>query len=148
MYEGVVMQFPATTSGSAPVAGLAAILTFMPFGVSLLTLALGGGCFFIGCCARIGAQMYKKLDGPSDVSLKDFYRAIAMVLCCVPLSAVASCVVFLAAHIGKIESDAAFGGLLLIMGVRGPEGFQWLMDNLSGIFTRLLPSQKTADGGK
>jgi hypothetical protein len=115
--------------------------------VSLLTLALGGGCFFIGCCARIGAQMYKKLDGPSDVTLKDFYRAAAMVLCCVPLAAVASSVVFLGAHVAKIEADAAFGGLLLVMGVRGPEGFQWLMDTLSTLFTRFLPGQKPSNGG-
>ena len=77
--------------------GLAAFLTLMPFGVSMLTLALGGGCFFIGCSARIGAAMYKKLEGPGDVNtVRDFYRSMAMVLCCIPLAAVASCVVFLA----------------------------------------------------
>lgn len=141
------MAVPAVNNGSAPIAGLAAVLTFMPFGVSLLTLALGGGCFFIGCCARIGSSMYRKLDGPGDVTVKDFYRASAMVLCCVPLSAVASSVVFLGAHVAKIEADAAFGGLLLVMGVRGPEGFQWLMDNLSNLFTRVLPGAKPSGGG-
>jgi hypothetical protein len=137
---------PHTSTTNAPLAGLAAIMAFMPFGVSLLTLALGGGCFFIGCCARIGSQMYKKLDSQADVNIKDFYRACAMVLCCLPLSAVASCVVFLAAHVTNIQSDAAFGGLLLVMGVRGPEGFQWLMDNLANMFTKLPTSQKQKDG--
>jgi hypothetical protein len=141
------MADPAITSGSGAVVGIAAVLTFAPFGVSLTTLFLGGGCFFGGCMARTGLTLYKKLDGPSDVSLKDFYKAIAMLLCCVPLAAVASCVVFLAAHVGKIDADAALGGLLLIMGVRGPEGFQWIMDTISSVFTKYAPGNKSNGGG-
>lgn len=140
------MADPTIVPSSGAVAGVAAILTFTPFGVSLETLMLGGGCFFGGCMARTGLSLYKKLDGPSDVSMKDFYRAIAMLLCCVPLAAVASCVVFLAAHVAKIDADAALGGLLLIMGVRGPEGFSWIMDTVSNIFTKYAPGSKPSGG--
>lgn len=140
------MADPTIASTSGTVAGLAAILTFTPFGVSLETLMLGGGCFFGGCMARTGLSLYKKLDSPEDVTLKDFFRAIAMLLCCVPLAAVASCVVFLAAHVGKIDADAALGGLLLIMGVRGPEGFQWIMDTIASVFTKYAPGGKSGGG--
>lgn len=134
---------PATAMPLACVAGL---LSCAPFGVSLLTLILGGLCFFGGCCARTGLSLYKRLSGPGDVSPKDFYREFAMLLCCVPLSSVASCVVFLAAHVFNVEADAAMGGLLLIMGVRGPEGFTWLMDSLSNVFMKFAPGGKPGGG--
>ncbi len=140
------MADPTTTTTSTPIAAIAAAITFMPFGISLQTLVLGGACFFAGCCARTGLTLYRKLDGPGDVSLKDFYRSVAMLLCCIPLAAVASGVVFIGAHVAGIEADAAFGGLLLIMGVRGPEGFQWLMDTFTNIFTRSAPASKPAAG--
>lgn len=139
------------TNGGVPnatsVACAAGLLSCAPFGVSLLTLILGGLCFFGGCCARTGLSLYKRLSGPGDVSAKDFHREFAMLLCCVPLAAVASCVVFLAASVAKVQIDAAAGGLLLIMGVRGPEGFTWLMDTLTNIFTKFAPGSKPAGGG-
>lgn len=141
------MAIPTTSPQIAVPVGMTMLLSFTPFGVSFETLMLGGACFFAGCAARTGISLYKKLDGPSDVSAKDFMRAVAMLLCCTPLAAVASCVVFLAAHVAKVEADAALGGLLLVMGVRGPEGFQWLMDNLASIFTRWLPTGGKPGGG-
>lgn len=138
----IMTPTPVNAATTMPAFCLAGVLSCMPFGVSLLTLMLGGLCFFAGSSARIGLSLYKKLDGPGDVSMKDFVRSIAMLLCCTPLAAVASCIVFLAAHVFNIQADAALGGLLLIMGVRGPEGFQWLMDNLSSVFTRFLPNKK------
>lgn len=133
---------PINAATTMPAICIAGVLSCMPFGVSLLTLMLGGLCFFAGCCARIGMSLYRRLEGPGEVSSKDFSRAIAMLLCTTPLAAVASCVVFLAARVMNIQADAAFGGLLLVVGVRGPEGFQWLMDNLSAVFTRFLPGKK------
>ena len=126
---------------------LTAIMSFMPFGVSFETLVLGGMCFFGGACARTGLSLYKKLDANEDVTLPTFLRSIAALLCTIPLAAVASCVVFLAAHVANVEADAAFGGLLLIMGLRGPEGFQWLMDTFTNIFTKFVPGKKQ-DGGQ
>lgn len=121
-------------------------MTFMPFGVSLETLVLGGFCFFAGSCARTGLALYKKLDGNDPVSLHIFLRAMAMLLCTTPLAAVASCVVFLAAHVIGVQADAAFGGLLLIMGVRGPEGFEWILSTVTNIFTKLAPGNKAGGG--
>lgn len=141
-----MMADPTIVNTSTTVAAVTAVITFMPFGVPLQILVLGGVCFFGGCCARTGLSLYKKLEGPGDVTLKDFYRSIAMLLCCIPLAAVASCVVFLAAHVAKVDADAALGGLLLIMGVRGPEGFQWIMDTLSNIFTKAVPGSKPSGG--
>lgn len=135
------MTGPATNSITGA-AGIAAIISFMPFGVSFLTLMLGGACFFGGCCCRTGIVLYRKLDGTDPVTMQFFARQIAALLCCIPLAAVASCIVFLAAHVLNIEADAAFGGLLLIMGVRGIEGFQWLMDTFANIFTKIVPGQK------
>lgn len=135
-----------TISGTVAGAGIAAAATFMPFGVSLTTLILGGLCFFAGSCSRTGIILYKKLDGTDVVTLQFFFRSVAALLCTIPLAAVASCVVFLAAHVLKIEADAAFGGLLLIMGVRGIDGFQWLMDTFANVFTKLAP-QKPGPGG-
>lgn len=139
-----------TTPANGPVvagSAIAALMSFMPFGVSFATLVLGGACFFGGCCANTGLALYVKLDGPGDISLKDFFRAIAALMCCIPLSAAASCVVFFAAHVLSIQADAAFGGLLLIMGVRGAKGFQWLMDIFSNVFTKFAPGNKPSGGG-
>lgn len=137
------------TGPTSQVTGAAAIATamgFMPFGVSFLTLMLGGACFFSGCCCRTGIVLYKKLDGTDPITMQFFARQIAALLCCMPLAAVASCIVFLAAHVIGVEADAAFGGLLLIMGVRGIEGFQFLCDSLANIFTKFMPGQKPGGG--
>lgn len=139
------MTPPATNTVSG-IAGIAAAISFMPFGVSFLTLMLGGMCFFGGCCCRTGIVLYKKLDGTDPVTLQFFARQIAALLCCIPLAAVASCIVFLAAHVCNIEADAAFGGLLLIMGVRGVEGFNWLCDSLANVFMKFTPGQKPGTG--
>lgn len=130
------------------VTGVAAVMAWMPFGVSFSTLVLGGACFFAGSCARTGLNLYKKLSAPTDVSLKDFLREIAALLCTTPLAAVASCVVFLGAHALKIDADAACGGALLIAGVRGPEGFQWLMDTFTNALQRFLPGKQQSEGPK
>lgn len=127
-------------------AGVTAIMASMPFGVSLSTLVLGGTCYFGGACARTGLTLYKKLDGDTDVTLRTLYRSIAALLCTIPLAAVASCIVFLGAHVLNIQADAAFGGLLLITGLRGPEGFQWLTDKFADTFTKLVPGKKPEGG--
>lgn len=139
------MTGPATGT-TTTAAGIAAALTFMPFGVSLLTLMLGGMCFFGGCCCRTGIVLYKKLDGIDPIAMPFFARQIAALLCCIPLAAVASCIVFLAAHVLNIEADAAFGGLLLIMGVRGIEGFTWITDTLANVFMKFAPGGKSGGG--
>ncbi len=136
------MTIPASPGALVATAGITTIMGFMPFGVSLLTLVLGGVCFFGGSCARTGLSLYRKLDGNDPVPLQVFIRAIAMLFCMIPVAATASCIVFLGAHAAKIEADAAFGGLLLIMGLRGPEGLQWLLDTFTNIFIRVLPGGK------
>lgn len=136
-----------TTGTVTGAVGIAALMASMPFGVSFSTLVLGGACFFGGACARTGLNLYRKLDGTDIVTLQTFFRSIAALLCTVPLAAVASCIVFLAAHVANIEADAAFGGLLLIMGLRGPEGFQWLMDTFTNIFMKVVPGNKPGGGG-
>jgi hypothetical protein len=140
------MSGPASTSVTTT-AAVASLATMMPFGVSLSTLVLGGACFFAGSCARTGLALYKKLDGNDPVSIAMFIRAMAMLLCTTPLAAVASCVTFLAAHVIGIQADAALGGLLLIMGVRGPEGFEWILSTVTNIFTKLAPGNKTGGSG-
>lgn len=137
------MTYPAT--GTMPAVAITAFMTFMPFGVSLEILVLGGVCFFGGSCARTGLTLYKKLDGTTDpINLS---RAIAALLCTIPIAAVASCIVFLAAHVMGLQADAALGGLLLIMGLRGPEGFQWLVDSFSNVFMKVVPGTKPSGGG-
>lgn len=136
-----------STGTVAGTAGVAAIMTLMPFGISLETLFLGGMCFFGGCCCRTGITLYKKLNGSDPITFEFFARQIASVLCCIPLAAVASCIVFLGAHVVNIQADAGCGGLLLIAGTRGIEGFQWLTDSLANIFTKFLPGQKPSGTG-
>lgn len=136
-----------TVSGTVAGASIATAMAFVPFGVSFSTLVLGGACFLGGSCARTGLTLYKKLDGSDPVTGQYFFRSIAQLLCTIPLAAVASCIIFLAAHVMKIEADAAFGGLLLIMGVRGPEGFTWIVDSLTSVFTKFAPGAKLPGGG-
>ncbi len=140
------MSDPTGGQVALPVFCAAGILTCMPYGVSTLTLLLGGVCFFAGCAARIAMAMYKKLDSQSDVTLKDFYRSLAMVLLCIPLSAVASCLLNFAAHLCKIEADLAIGGILLVSGLRGMEGFQFLSDSVANLFTKFMPGGKGQGG--
>lgn len=135
------MPGPATTT-TTTMAGAAALLSLAPFGVSLQTLMLGGACFFAGSCARTGLVLIKNLDGNAAVAAGVYMRQTAILLCTTPLAAVASAVVFLAAHVLNIQADAAFAGLLLVMGLRGPEGFTALMDMFSNTFERYAPKGK------
>lgn len=132
--------------GSLAIATTAA-LAFVPFGVSINTLMLGGGCFWLGCAARTGAKIYKKLDGTEDVTGKDVVRAFAILLCCIPMAAVASCIVFLMAHETGIKADAACGGALLVAGLRGLEGYQWLADASANMLSKIIPGAKPPGGG-
>lgn len=133
-------------TGVTAAVGIAGVMAFMPFGVSFETLVLGGGCFFAGSCARTGLSLYKQLDGDGTVS---YGREIAKLLCTTPVAAVASSLVFMAAHIAGINADTACGGVLLVSGVRGPDGFTWLMGIFADIFTKAMPGAKTSgDGGK
>lgn len=138
------MTAPATAAVTSA-AGMAAMMTLMPLGVSLGTLMLGGACFFLGLCARAGAILFKKLDGTQDVSWRDFVRPLVALVCMIPVCAAASCIIFLAAHIAMPEADASVGcgGLLLILGLRGLEGFQWIVNTGTDIFMKFLPG-----GGK
>ncbi len=136
------MTAPIPTGSILTTVALTTAMSFMLFGVTLQTLVLGGMCFFSGSCARTGLSLYRKLDSLDPVSLQSFIRAIAMLLCTIPIAAVASCIVFLAARVAKIEADAACGGVLLIMGIRGPEGLQWAQDLFTNIFTKVLPGGK------
>ena len=56
-----------TTATVTAATGIATVLSMMPFGVSLNTLFIGGGCFFAGSCARTGLTLYKQLDTPGAV---------------------------------------------------------------------------------
>lgn len=136
------MTGPATGTVTA-LTGVAAAMAFMPFGVSLETLMLGGLCFFGGLCCRTGIILSKKLDSPDPIPTQFFVRQIVALLLCIPLAAVASCIVFFGAHVLNIEADAAFGGLLLVMGVKGIEGFQWILDTMANVFTKIIPTGKT-----
>lgn len=134
------MTDPASGTGSIiGVATLTTAMAFMPLGVSLTTLVIGGMCYFAGCSARTGFTLQKALEG--STAPVNVQRAIAALLCSIPISAVASCIVFFAAHVIGLQADAAMGGLLLVMGFRGPEGIQFLMDNLAGVFLKFLPKQ-------
>lgn len=118
--------------------GVAAAMTVAPFGISLETLVLGGACYLAGSCARTGLVLYKQLDGPGSVTLA---REIAKLLCTVPLAAAASCMVFFAAHMSGFSESAyaACGGVLMVAGIKGPEGFQWLADRMTSIFSKGAP---------
>lgn len=137
------MTGPASPTGAI---GIAAMMALMPLGVSFETLMLGGLCFFGGCCCRTGIILYKKLNGIDPVTIQFFMRQIAALLCCIPLAAVASGIVFLGAHVLNVKADAGCGGILLILGVRGPEGFQWLADTAGNIFMKFAPGAKPGGG--
>lgn len=131
-------------SGSGAVVGAATLTTamaFMPLGVSLTTLVIGGMCYWGGAAARTGFTLQKALEG--STAPVNAQRAIAALLCSIPIAAVASCVVFLAAHVMGLQADAALGGLLLVTGFRGPEGIQWLMDTFTSVFTKFAPGAKS-----
>ena len=137
------------TGTTVTLTGIAAAMAFIPSGIPGVDIAIGAGGFFAGCCCLTGMTLYTKLGGTEDIALQYFIRQIAMLLCCVPLALVASSVVFLAALLtpADVNKDApAIWGFLLILGVRGPKSFQWLMDTFSGVFTRFIPGQKPATG--
>jgi hypothetical protein len=109
----------------------------------------GGLSFFGGCCARTALAVFKKLNSTDPFTIEYGARQAAMLGCCTPLAAVASCIVFLGAVVSKSDAvaDAApLCGFLLVMGLRGPEGFQWIADTFANIFNKFLPGQKP-DGG-
>ena len=131
------------TSALAATTGIAAAMAFAPLGVTLETLMLGGLCFFGGSCARTGLTLYRQLDAAGSVS---YGREVAKLLCTVPLAAVASCIIFMGAHVAGVNADTACGGVLLVMGVKGPDGFVWLTDRFTDVFTKLMPGGKPGGG--
>ena len=132
------MTDPATGSSAiVGVATLTTVMAFMPLGVSLTTLVIGGACYWGGAAARTGFTLQKALEGSTGPV--NVQRSIAALLCSIPIAAVASCIVFFAAHVIGLQADAAMGGLLLVMGFRGPEGIQFLMDSLANVFLKFLP---------
>ena len=139
------MSGSATSMTTA--AGLSALIGFVPFGVPMGTLMLGGGCFLLGVAARAGASLFRKLDGTQDVTGKDFVRPIAATLCMIPVAAAASCIAFLCAALSNVHADAGVGGFLLISGLRGLELFQWMSDQAANVFMRFGPGQKPGGGG-
>lgn len=128
------MTGPSSTVTTTTI--IAAGLTFQPFGVSMETLVLGGACFFAGSCARTGLLLYRQLDGTGAIN---YGREWAKLLCTIPLAAVASCIIFFGTKILDMQADTACAGILLVMGVKGPDGFQWIADTLSSVFTKVLP---------
>lgn len=130
-------------SGTGAVIGAATLTTamaFMPLGVSLTTLVIGGICYWGGAAARTGVTLQKALEG--STAPVNAQRAIAALLCSIPIAAVASCIVFLAAHVMGLQADAALGGLLLVTGFRGPEGISTIINAFSSVFTKILPAPK------
>lgn len=134
------MAEPTGTSAILGVATLTSAMSMMPFGVSLTTLVIGGVCYFAGSAARTGFKLSKALEGSSDPV--NATRAFAALLCNIPVAAVASSVVFFAAHVIGLQADAALGGLLLVTGFRGPEGIQWIADTFTNVFTKVIPGAK------
>ena len=137
---GSVASAVVATTGTA-----AGLLALLPAGLSPSLLIAGGASFFGGCCAWTDLLILKKLNSDDAVTIVFGARQAAMLLCCVPLAAVASCIVFLAASVSKadVAADAAIlCGFLLITGLRGPEGFQWIADTFANIFSKFIPGQK------
>lgn len=134
-----------TSAAVTTTTGVAALLLIVAPGLSPWLFLAGGISFFGGCCARTAVSVFKKLSGADPITIDFCARQAAMLGCCVPLAAVASCIVFLGAIVIKTdvqEDAAAICGFLLIMGVRGPEGFQWMVDTFANIFSKFIPGQK------
>ena len=143
------MADPATGAVLTTSAAAAGLMVLAPLGVAPTLLFLGGASFFGGCCARTGLALFKKLNSQDTLTVDFFARQGAMLLCCIPLAAVASCLVFLAARVSKADVQvdaAALCGFLLVMGVRGPEGFQWIADTFASVFSKFVPGQKPGGG--
>lgn len=138
-----------TTGAVTGTAGIAAMLTLVPLGLSPSLLLLGGFAFLGGSGARTGMALIKKLNSTDTFTVEFLSRQIAMLMCSIPLAAVASCIVFIAARVSKADVDAdaaALCGFLLIMGLRGPEGFQWIVDTSTNILSKFAPGQKPGGG--
>ena len=142
------MSGSATTAAAATgLASFTTVLSFAPFGVSMETAMLGGGCFLLGVAARAGGILFRKLDGTQEVGLKDVMRPFAAALCMIPVAAAASCIVFLGAALSNVHADAGCGGVLLVLGIRGLEGFQWISNRAADIFMRFAPGPKPGGDG-
>ena len=145
---GFKMTGPATGTVTT-LTGVAALLAMVPSGVPGAFIAFGAMAFFAGCSSRTGISLYRKLDGADAVEIQYFFRQIAMLLCCVPLSLVAASVLFLGAlalGMDVIKDAPALWGLLLIAGIRGIEGFQWLTKTVANVFTKFVPGQPPTGG--
>lgn len=112
---------------------LTTAMTFTPFGVSLETFVLGGVCFFAGSCCRTGTIIGKALEAGQDPHIGRYLTALAF---SIPAAAVSSAIVFLATHMMGLQADAAAGGFLLLAGLKGPEGIQWVQDTFSTVFDK------------
>lgn len=140
------MSGPAT--GSVAVAGgVATAISFLPMGVSPATFAWGAGAFLLGIAARAGGVLFKKLDGTQAVGASDFIRPFAAILVMIPVALAAACIAFLGAALSHVNADGGIDGALLLLGLRGLEGFTWLSNRAADIFLRFAPGQKPAGGG-
>lgn len=132
--------------------GTAALLLLLtPLGLSPWLLLAGGLSFWGGCGARTALVIIKKLNSTDAFGPEFFARQLAVLFLCIPLAVVASCIVFLAAVVSKADATAdaaALCGFLLIMGLRGPDGFQWIVDTCTNILSKFAPAQKPDGGGR
>lgn len=140
------MSGPATGS-IAGAAGLATAISFLPVGVSPATFSWGAGAFLLGIAARAGGILFKKLDGNQAVGFSDFIRPFAAILVMIPVALAAACIAFLTAALSHVNADGGIDGGLLLLGLRGLEGFTWLSNRAADIFFRFAPGQKPGTGG-
>jgi len=145
------MTGPASNT-AVTVAGISTLLTFMSHDISPWIFVGGGLAFELGIAARAGAILFKKLDGTQTITTGDVVRPIAACLAMIPVAASASCIVFLAALLSNVgvtvATIAGCFGALLLLGLRGLEGFQWLASTASSIFLKFALGNQKGGGGQ
>ncbi len=140
-----------TSNTVTTLAGFSTLLTFMSHDMSPWVFVVGGLAFELGVISRSAAKLVQKIDGTVAISSGDVVRPIAICAVMVPIAASASCIVFLAAALSNVGSDpAAIGGCwgaLLLLGLRGLEGFEWLASVSNSIFSK-FPFPGGKSGGE
>lgn len=127
-------------TGSAPVAISAlSILSAVPLGVPVATIALGMAFAIVGVIGRAAFDIQKSLEGGSPVKLGQIIGWIGGGLLGAPFVAVLWIVML--RTIGAQTDTATVVGLLFL-GFTGPKGVTWMMGFVTDFVRARFPAQK------
>lgn len=129
------MTEPAFSGTTVAGLTLAGIMTAMPFGISVGTIAIGTGFSIIGVIGRAAFELQKSSEGPGGMALRKIVGWVGAGFIGAPFMTILY-LVFL--NLIKVQSDGVLIIGLMFFGFSGPRMVTWFMNLLIGMLNKRL----------